>query len=66
MGEFIIFLLYILLGFGFGRVAKKTDTKLGDEVGPLFATLFIWPFFLIIAALNNDFFNDKKPRPDIE
>jgi hypothetical protein len=60
MIEVLAILFHVLLGYGYSRTARKTNSKFGDEVGNAFVSLILWPLFLVFAAFNNDLYNDSN------
>ena len=58
MIDFISIALYVTLGFGVSRSFSKTNSKFGKNASDNILTLFIWPLFLVVVAMNEDIFND--------
>lgn len=59
MEGFMILLVvfYILLGYGYSRTVRRTNSTFGNDVGNAFISLLLWPVFLVFAALNDKLYD---------
>lgn len=53
----LLVVFYILLGYGYSRTVRKTNSEFGNDVGNTFISLLLWPLFLVFAALNDKLYD---------